>query len=114
MYTEHLKNFSWVRTQVVAPDARMSWFVYVVTLAEGLERDRVMQEMTRRGVPVRGYFSPIHQQPYIRERFGSTDGQFPVTESIAQRTIALPFHNELTPAQIEQVVTTLSETVARL
>jgi dTDP-4-amino-4,6-dideoxygalactose transaminase len=33
---------------------------------------------------------------YIREIFGGFPGTLPVTEAIAQRTIALPFHNNLT------------------
>jgi perosamine synthetase len=110
-YTERLRKLDWVRPPLVKPYVRMSWFVYVVTLAEGLKRDRVMQRMEARGVPVRGYFSPVHLQPYILDRFGSSAGDLPVTESIAQRTIALPFHNNLTEADIERVVVTLAQAV---
>ena len=113
-YTERLSRFDWVRCQVVKPDVRMSWFVYVVTLAEGLERDRVMEAMEARGVPVRGYFSPAHLQPYIRESFGCREGDLPVTERVAKRTIALPFHNNLTEAQIDQVVAALRDVVGSL
>jgi perosamine synthetase len=112
-YSDELEKFNWVRTQVVKPHARMSWFVYVVTLAEGLNRDQVMRAMEEQGVPVRGYFSPVHLQPYIRARFGFKEGELPVTEAIAPRTIALPFHNNLTQAQVEKVVTTLAEVVQR-
>jgi len=112
-YSERLARFDWVRPPVVKPDVRMSWFVYVVTLADGLDRDSVMQQMEARGVPVRGYFSPVHLQPYIRERFGCESGALPVTESIARRTIALPFHNNLSEAHIEEVVAALAEVVER-
>jgi perosamine synthetase len=113
-YTARLEKFDWVRPQIVKPYARMSWFVYVVTLAEGLGRDPVMQAMEERGVPVRGYFSPVHLQPYIRERFGFRGGELPITEATARRTIALPFHNNLTPSEIEKVVATLEDVVRRL
>jgi perosamine synthetase len=69
--------------------------------------------MEERGVPVRGYFSPVHLQPYIRERFGPAAGDLPVTEALARRTIALPFHNNITPSQVEKVVATLAEVVER-
>jgi perosamine synthetase len=88
----------------------MSWFVYVVTLAEGLDRDQVMRRMESHGVPVRGYFSPVHRQPYIIERFGSSGG-LPITESVVKRTIALPFHNNLSDAEIERVILTLAQAV---
>jgi perosamine synthetase len=112
-YGERLAKFDWVRPPAVKPDVRMSWFVYVVTLADGLDRDAVMRQMEARGVPVRGYFSPVHLQPYIRGRFGCESGALPVTESIARRTIALPFHNNLSDAHIEEVVATLAHVVGR-
>jgi perosamine synthetase len=112
-YSDALARFDWVRPPVVKPDVRMSWFVYVVTLAEGLDRDEVMRQMEARGVPVRGYFSPVHLQPYIRERFGYAGGELPLTESIARRTIALPFHNNLSDAEVEEVVATLADVVEK-
>ena len=93
-----------VRPPVVRPEVRMSWFVYVVTLPEGCDRDRTMAGMEREGVPCRGYFAPIHTQPYIRDCLGDLAGTLPRTEAIARRTLALPFHNGLEPAEIEQVL----------
>lgn len=112
-YTERLRGFDWVRPPVVKPHVRMSWFVYVVTLADGLRRDEVIRLMEAEGIPVRGYFSPVHLQPYIRKRFGSPGVELPVTESVAQRTVALPFHNNLTEPQIDRVVAKLAEVVER-
>jgi perosamine synthetase len=111
MYTERLQRLDWVRPPVVKPHVRMSWFVYVVQLAEGLDRNRVMTAMEAQGVPVRGYFNPIHLQPYIRERFGTSEGMLPVTESVAKRTLALPFHNNLTEEQVDYVVEMLKRSV---
>jgi perosamine synthetase len=107
MYTERLQDIDWLRPPVVKPHARMSWFVYVVTLVNGLKRDPIMEAMTDRGIPTRGYFAPIHTQPYIRDRFGDLSDTLPVTESAAQRTLALPFHNSLTERQIDRVVAAL-------
>jgi len=112
-YTERLQGLDWVRPPVVKPHTRKSWFVYVVTLAERLQRDDVMREIEGQGIPVRGYFSPVHLQPYILERFGPGQ-RLPVTEKIAQRTIALPFHNMLTDGEMDRVVMTLTRAVDRL
>ncbi len=112
-YTEKLKKFSWVRPPVVKPYVRMSWFIYVITLAEGLNRDLVMKEMEKEGIPTRGYFSPIHLQPYIREQFGDKEGELPVTENISRRTLALPFHNNLREEEVCEVVDTLRRVVER-
>ncbi|PYV16484.1 MAG: polysaccharide biosynthesis protein [Acidobacteria bacterium] len=111
MYTERLSGLDWVRPPVVRPYAQMSWCLYVVTLSEGLDRDPVMQAMEARGIPTRGYFSPVHLQPYIREKWGCQEGDLPVTESVSRRSLALPFFNNLTEAQVGQVVTELAEAV---
>ena len=107
MYTERLAMLDWVRPPQVKPDVRMSWFVYVITLAEGLDRDAVIHGLAEQGIPARGYFAPIHTQPYIRERFGDLSGTLPVTEAIAPRTLALPFHNHLSEEHVETVVDAL-------
>jgi len=111
-YTERLEGLDWVRPPVVKPYVRMSWFVYVVTLAEGVDRDGVMRALEEQEVPCRAYFSPIHLQPYVRERFGFRGGELPVTENVARRTIALPFHNNLRLDEVEYVVEALKRGVA--
>lgn len=112
LYKERLAGFDQVRPPVVRPHVRMSWFVYVITLAGGIERDVVMSKMEAEGVPTRAYFSPLHRQPYIRERFEVPDEDLPVTASICDRTIALPFHNDLPVEHVERVVDALSRAVA--
>jgi len=106
-YGERLAGMAGVRAPTVRPEARMSWFVYVVTLDEGCDRDRTIAGMEREGVPARGYFAPLHTQPYIRERFGDLAGTLPRTEALARRTLALPFHNDLQEAEIERVLAVL-------
>ncbi len=113
MYTEKLKVFDWVTPPVVKPYVRMSWFVYVVTLAEGLDRDEIIREMEKEGIPARGYFSPIHTQKYIRNLFGDLQGTLPVTEAIAKRTLALPFHNNMTESEVDVVVDVLRQAVMK-
>lgn len=91
---------------------RMSWFVYVVTLARGIDRAKVISSLEARGVPTRAYFRPIHLQPYMTERFGSTRGSLPVTEDIGERTLALPFHPRLSEESIGYVAEALREAIA--
>ncbi len=111
-YGERLASLERVRPPVVRPHVRMSWFVYVVTLEEGLDRDPIMRAMEAAGVPARGYFPPVHLQPYVRDLLGTGPGLLPLTESIAQRTIALPFHNRLADGEIDRVVEALARALA--
>jgi len=111
-YGERLARLDRVRAPLVRPHVTMSWFVYVVTLAQGIERDAVMRAIEAEGIPVRGYFPPVHLQRYVRERLGTGPGLLPVTEAIARRTIALPFHNRLDDDAIDRVVAALGRALS--
>lgn len=113
LYTARLRGLDWVRPPVVRPHVQMSWFVYVVTLAPGLDRDAVIRAMESRGVPARGYFAPIHKQPYLRGH-PSAAARLPVAEAASTRTLALPFHNRLAEAEVDHVVATLEASVAQV
>jgi perosamine synthetase len=84
-----------------------SWFVYVVKLPEGSDRDAVAARMIERGVATAPYLPSIHLQPYMRERFGFSEGMLPVSEDCSGRTLALPFHTRLERGDQEYVVETL-------
>ena len=89
----------------------MSWFVYVVRLATSYtraERDRIIAGMRRHDVGAADYFPCIHLQPFYREQFGYGPGSYPIAESVAQRTIALPFFNQLSDREIDFVSQTLA------
>jgi dTDP-4-amino-4,6-dideoxygalactose transaminase len=92
-------------------DHRRSWFVYVVKLAPDLDRARVMEELRRNGVATAEYVPCIHLQPYMRERFGFSEGLCPVAEEIARRTMALPFFTGIERDDQERVVEVLAAAV---
>ena len=109
-YAEELEEVEGVASPYVAPNIRMSWFVYVVRLSEAFtqkDRDHILQGLQERGIGCRNYFAPIHLQPFYREILGTKEGDFPVTESIAARTIALPFYNKLGKEEVEYIVESL-------
>jgi perosamine synthetase len=87
--------------------ARRGWFVYVVQLPHGVGRDDAVRELGSLGVPSKPYFPAIHLMTYYRDRFGHREGEFPVCEDIAARSIALPFFPEMTEPQVERVAEAL-------
>ena len=97
---------------MIAPTTdRMSWFVYVVRLQQGLDRIAVAKALDTRGIPTRPYFVPIHTQPYFIERFGYQAGDFPITEDLGNRGLALPFSGVMTEEQVDYVVDQIAEVV---
>lgn len=95
------------RPPLTLPHRAISWFVYVVRLPEGTDRDRVQAALAQLGIATGRYFAPIHLQPAWRAHHLST--RLPLTESIARRTLALPFFNRISPAQQQQVATALRD-----
>ena len=82
---------------------RRSWFVYVVQLPRGVDRDAAVAALRERGVDSKPYLPAIHLMSFYRERFGHREGEFPVCEDVAARSLALPFYVELTEGQVERV-----------
>ena len=100
------------RSLTSAPETtRRSWFVYVIRLDKRFNRDEVASKLDAAGIPVRPYFLPIHLQPYMVERFGYQEGDFPITEDLGKRSLALPFSGVMTKAQIELVCDKLKESL---
>jgi perosamine synthetase len=99
------------------PGCDVNWFVFVVRLADRFtrqNRERVLQTMRDAGIQVSNYFTPVHLQQFMVEKFGFKPGDFPVTESIADRTIALPYYNNLTKDEVAIVCDELRRAVDNL
>ncbi len=110
LYRERLEDEPRITMQAVHPDVQMSWFVFVVRLDNRYtqeDRDRMLTQLGDRGIGCSNYFAPIHLQPFYVERFGYKPGDFPVCEALSARTIALPFHHELSEEDVDTVCTEL-------
>ncbi len=107
-YSERLSEIPGVEPPALEGfTTRMSWFVYVVRFDSKIDRDALARRMDSLGIPVRPYFLPIHLQPYMVDRFGYRVGDFPVTEDLGKRGLALPFSGVMTEDQVETVCATL-------
>lgn len=92
--------------------ARRGWFVYVVQLPRGVDRDGVVRALAQRAIPSKPYFPAVHLMTYYRETFGCKPGQFPVCEDISARSIALPFFPEMAEGQVARVAEALGAVLA--
>ncbi|MEK7085135.1 MAG: DegT/DnrJ/EryC1/StrS family aminotransferase [Patescibacteria group bacterium] len=106
MYHHALRGVPGIRLLTIPKDVKISWFVYVVRLSDEYsraERDRIIAALAKKGIVARIYFPPIHYQKVFREKLGYKVGDFPVAENAGARTIALPFHANLTREEIAYV-----------
>jgi perosamine synthetase len=94
-------------------DERRGWFVFVVQLPAGTDRDAVISSLDDQGIASRAYLPCIHLLPDYRERFGFKGGEFPVAERVSERSLALPFFTSMTESQVDRVCTALGEALGR-
>ena len=114
-YEERLSEIPGIEPpQVVTNTTRMSWFVYVIRFKGGINRDTVAKSLGERNIPARPYFIPIHLQPYMVERFGFQEGDFPITEDLGRRGLALPFSGVMEEVQVDKVCFELSDILRSL
>jgi len=117
LYNRTLATIPNISIPFISPTVKMSWFVYVIKLNPGKfsrhERDSLIKELKSRGIQSRNYFPPIHLEPFYQDMFGYKEGDYPITERIASRTIALPFHNNLSSSEVAFVCKTLATLLAK-
>jgi dTDP-4-amino-4,6-dideoxygalactose transaminase len=113
-YADRLRDIEGVTAPSVAhTTTRSSWFVYVVRFDPTVDRSRVMSLLEAQGIPSRPYFTPIHLQPFYRQRFRYAPGDFPITERVAVSTLALPFFSNISEEQVLVVCDTLREVIVQ-
>jgi len=111
-YSDRLSEIPGIEVPFVTPETtRMSWFVYVIRLDKGIDRAGLAKRLDAHGVPIRPYFLPIHLQPYMVERFGYREGDYPVTEDLGRRGVAVPFSGVMSEAQVEYVCQMLRQEI---
>ncbi len=118
LYTQRLMDWDDLVLPTVddGDEQDMSWFAYVVRLNDTYgktERDRIITGLRRHEVGASNYFPCIHLQPFYRQQLGFNKGDFPVAESICERTIALPFFPRMDETQVELVCHTLKVMIQR-
>jgi dTDP-4-amino-4,6-dideoxygalactose transaminase len=91
--------------------ARRGWFVFVVQLPHGVDRDDTVRRLAAQGVQSKPYLPAIHLMSFYRERFGHRPGEFPVCEDTAARSLALPFSPKMSVAHVQQVSRALGAAV---
>jgi len=114
-YSERLARIPGIEVpSVTTYTTRMSWFVYVIRFSNELDREDISQKLEKLGVPARPYFIPIHQQPYMVTRFGYQTGDFPITEDLGKRGLAIPFSSVMTEEQVDYVCQSIGDVIKNL
>ncbi len=101
-YNQMLEDIADVEIPKIGPDRTHSYFVYVIRV-KNKKRNRLMRELEKKGVQTKPYLSVIHLQPFMRKMFGFKEGDFPISESVSDETLALPLYIGLKLADIKYI-----------
>lgn len=111
-YYNHIRSFEGIKDPYIAPGVtEVHWFLYVVHLGTRFtrsSRDAIATDLRTEEIESAGYCQPMHLQPYYHT-LGYRKGNFFVTEKVADRALALPFHCHLTDDQIGFIVKTAKD-----
>ena len=113
LYDQRLGEIPDVKVPQISSGVKMSYFVYVIQLSDEYnleDRNRILCELRLRGIGCSDYFDSIHLLPMYKA-IGYQAGDFPITEKVSARTIALPFYNSLGEEEIDYIVNSLKELI---
>jgi dTDP-4-amino-4,6-dideoxygalactose transaminase len=112
MYLEQMRSFEGIKPPYVAAGVdAVHWMLYVVHLGKRFTASacaEVIEDLATEMIEVAMYSQPLHQQFFYTQQ-GSRRGQFPLTERIADRALALPLHGLLQPEHVQFIVKTLKD-----
>ena len=111
-YEKYIQSFEGIKPPYIAPDVTEAhWFLYVVHLGTRFSkssRDAIIDDLATEKVEAVGFCNPLHLQRYYVDR-GWRRGALFVTEKLADRAVALPYHCHLSEEEIEFIVATMKD-----
>lgn len=110
-YYEHLRDWAQehgVRLPIVPADCEQSYHMFYLLMPDLKARTRLISHLKERGILSVFHYLPLHLSP-MGKQFGGKPGDCPVTEDISNRLVRLPFYNDLTYEDQDQVIQAIRE-----
>ena len=110
-YTEALEKLEWITPPFVEKHNTSTFMLYSIKTQNRFQRDKIIEELKKRGVETRINFPPLHLQPIYVELFGFKKGILPVTEETADTILGLPIHVNMKREDQDFVINSIKEIV---
>lgn len=112
-YLAQVSSFEGIKPPYIAPGVEeVHWMLYTVHLGtrfSASSRDALVEDLSTEMVEAAAYCRPLHLQRAYVEKIGYRKGNFFVTEKVADRSIALPFHPHITEDHVAFIVKTAKD-----
>lgn len=105
MYTKYLKPYAdFIQVPRIKSENIHTWFVYVVLLKNSkIDRDRLIGALQKEGISTKTYLPSIHLFSFYKKLFGYKEGDFPISENVSNRALALPFYIGLKEKDVKYI-----------
>ncbi len=107
-YDQAFKEFEWLQIPYNVHNDLTCYHLYVIQIQFekiNLTRTEVMQKFFEAGVGTQVHYIPVHIQPFYKENFGTSEGDFPHAENYYTKCLSLPLFPAMTEDEIERVIT---------
>jgi dTDP-4-amino-4,6-dideoxygalactose transaminase len=113
IYSRKLANIEGIRIPKDIPEGKHTFQSYVVLLGEGINRNKVIQKMKKRGIETTLGTYALHAQPFFMRNYGYKDGELKNSFEAFKRTLTLPLYSGLTIKQIDYIVDNLKNIIKK-
>jgi dTDP-4-amino-4,6-dideoxygalactose transaminase len=107
-YSESLAGGAVGLLRSVDDDIRRAHHLFVVRVPR---RDRIMEDVQRRGVGVGVHFRAVHRLAHYQRKYRLPQGSLPVSERASDEVLSLPLYPSMEMADVPRVVAVLGRAV---
>ena len=114
MYNKAFAGMKFLKTPVEPENVCSCFHLYATQIdysALGKTRTQVMQELREKGIGTQVHYIPVSTQPYYKNTFGYTDGDYPVAEKYYEQELSLPLYPGLSDDDVNSVIKAVKEVI---
>jgi dTDP-4-amino-4,6-dideoxygalactose transaminase len=115
-YMEALSDLPLSLPAMAEPGTRHAYHLFTILIDRsqcGLERDDVLNGMSRENIGVGVHYLSIPEHPFYRDAFGWCSEDYPTATRIGRQTISIPLSPELSAGDVGDVIEALRSMVTR-
>jgi dTDP-4-amino-4,6-dideoxygalactose transaminase len=113
-YAAGLGDLETIELPSVRSGVESAWHLHPIRLVLDrlpIDRDRFIDEMAARNIGTSVHFIPLHLMSFYRDRYGLTEGTFPVATAEFERLVSLPLHPGLSDRDVDDVIEAVRDIV---
>lgn len=104
-YLDHaLSSIKQINVPIKIPTHFQVYQMYPILLDDQKTRDGLQNFLASMGIMTKVYFNPAHLKTLYLKRFGSRNGDLPVTEHLSERELTLPFFPGILREELDLIV----------